>query len=42
MMFAVLGAMAFIPAQQKPLLFGVISAAAMASGYGLFRRGRAG
>ena len=42
MMFAVLAAMAFIPAQQKPLLFGVISAAVMAAGYGLFRRGRAG
>jgi GABA permease len=40
MMFAVLGAMAFIPEQQKPLLFGVISAAVMAAGYGLFRRGR--
>ena len=40
MMFLVLGAMAFIPEQQNPLLFGVISAAVMAGGYVLFRRGR--
>ena len=40
MMFSVLGAMAFIPEQQQPLLFGVISAAVMAVGYAIFRRGR--
>jgi hypothetical protein len=36
----VLGAMAFIPEQQNPLLFGLISAAVMALGYVFFRRGR--
>lgn len=40
MMLSILAAMAFIEEQQKPLLFGVISAAVMALGYGVFRRGR--
>ena len=40
MMFSILGAMAFIADQQKPLLFGVISALVMALGYLAFRRGR--
>jgi GABA permease len=37
-MFGILAAMAFIPEQHTPLLFGVASAAAMLSGYVLRRR----
>jgi len=37
-MFGILAAMAFIPEQRTPLLFGVASAAAMLSGYVLRRR----
>jgi GABA permease len=37
-MFAILAAMAFIPDQRAPLLFGVVSAAVMLVGYGLRRR----
>jgi GABA permease len=37
-MLAIVGAMAFIPDQRSPLLFGVISALVMLGGYGLRRR----
>ena len=37
-MFAILAAMAFIPEQRAPLLFGVVSAAVMLVGYALRRR----
>jgi GABA permease len=37
-MFAILAAMAFIPEQRAPLLFGVVSAAVMLIGYALRRR----
>jgi GABA permease len=37
-MLAIVTAMAFIPQQRAPLLFGVVSAALMMLGYGLRRR----
>jgi GABA permease len=37
-MLAIVGAMAFIPDQRYPLLFGVVSALIMLAGYGLRRR----
>jgi GABA permease len=37
-MFAIITAMAFIPEQRAPLLFGLVSAAVMLIGYGLRRR----
>ena len=37
-MVGIIAAMAFIPDQRAPLLFGVLSALAMVGGYGLRRR----
>src|SRR3984885_14270689 len=37
-MFAIVAAMAFIPEQRAPLLFGLVSAAVMLLGYALRRR----
>ena len=37
-MLTIVAAMAFIPDQRMPLLFGIISALAMVAGYGLRKR----